>query len=194
MNVHESPLPTISTAGLDLAGAQARWEAADLIARRGREAAPDLLRGRAAELACSPMAREQLVAIALECIARDLEGGGEGVVVDLREYQVLLPLPVLEREAIRTEAQRPCARAADLAAEVARAVAGPSRGLALEARELIGLDAALNAAFWCDRRLAADHEARVTMLASVTHLHEQARQAPRPSMWRRFLKLFGQGE
>jgi hypothetical protein len=54
--------------------AEARWEAADLLSRRPALAA-DLLRGHAAELAASPTARDQLLGLALERAAADLDAG-----------------------------------------------------------------------------------------------------------------------
>jgi hypothetical protein len=54
--------------------AEARWEAADLLSRRPALAA-DLLRGHAAELATSPVARDQLLGLALERAAADLDAG-----------------------------------------------------------------------------------------------------------------------
>lgn len=54
--------------------AEARWEAADLLSRRPALAA-DLLRGHAAELAASPARSDQLLSLALERAAADLDAG-----------------------------------------------------------------------------------------------------------------------
>ena len=54
--------------------AEARWEAADLLSRRPALAA-DLLLGHAAELAASPVRSDQLLSLALERAAADLDAG-----------------------------------------------------------------------------------------------------------------------
>jgi len=51
---------------LDRLAIQVRWEVADLIGRRGADLAWDLVRGRAAELADSGLARDHLLAMMLK--------------------------------------------------------------------------------------------------------------------------------
>jgi hypothetical protein len=60
----------------------ARWEVAELLSRRPSQLAADLLRGHASELASSALASDQMLSLALETAARDIEAGnpplGEG--------------------------------------------------------------------------------------------------------------------
>ena len=53
----------------------ARWECADVLSRRPARLAADLLRGHAAELATSPLASDQVLSLALDTAARDIEAG-----------------------------------------------------------------------------------------------------------------------
>lgn len=111
--------------------------------------------------------------------------------VDLREYLTLSPLPAAECEAISALADPPAGRlardAAKVAAEVMRTAGAQARGLALDPLDMVDLDAALNAAFWCDRRIAADQDARAVMLASARILRDEVRRRP-GRRWRGLLK------
>ncbi|NBB17614.1 hypothetical protein GVN21_19815 [Caulobacter sp. SLTY] len=62
---------------------EARWEAADLLSRRGGAAAVDLLRGHSGELAVSPLARDRLLAMALDQAADSLASGSASLEIDL---------------------------------------------------------------------------------------------------------------
>lgn len=69
------PISESLASALVAALAAARWHVADLASRRPRDLVPDLLSGRAAELALSPMAADQLLSLALDAAAADLAAG-----------------------------------------------------------------------------------------------------------------------
>ena len=54
---------------------EARRQSSELLSRQSADAAPDLLRGHAAEMAFSPLGRDQVLSLALLVAADDLEGG-----------------------------------------------------------------------------------------------------------------------
>jgi hypothetical protein len=102
----------------EAAVAEARWEASDLLSRRP-ELAADLLRGHAAELAASPDQADQLLCLALERAATDLDAG-RAPLADVPE-----PAPEPRRRVRLTQAWRltALAMAAGVAAAVAAGVA-----------------------------------------------------------------------
>src|SRR6187455_3149703 len=75
MSARRPEPPDLLSRAVARALAVARWEVADLVARRSRELAPDLLQGRAAELALSPVAADQILSLVLDQAAADIRKG-----------------------------------------------------------------------------------------------------------------------
>lgn len=171
--------------------AEARWEATDLQLRWGQEPAAGLLRGRSAELSFSPLARDQLLAVALEQAAASLAGQPGGP--DLVAFQLPQEIAPTERMAVLARLQDPTAavpaRAHALVEGWVRRFddmrdlkGGPRRA----ARRLFE-DAALNRRFWDDERIPADLTLRAVMLASADLLVERAAALRRDDHWMRRL-------
>lgn len=156
----------------------ARWECADLLSRRPAPLVPDLLRAHAAELTASPFARDQVLSLALEAAARDLDVGaaplGQGVMFLFDGESCAHP----SRERIQASVRgQPSGQlsGADLAAAFERRLAAerlaPSE-LSLRLHE----EARLQEALWDDPRLVAAPAVRQAMLGSVPRFAERAAQ------------------
>lgn len=171
----------------------ARWETCEILSRKGPQEASDLLRGRAAELAQSFGARDQLLALALERAADDLAQGRppcrwpaaalfdgepaaearERVAAQARAWE---PPPDAELDRLAWELER------RLRQEI-----GGGRPLA----EALEGDAFLHERLWDDPRTSAPASARRAMLALAPRLRAcaQALGADRPQdvrpWWRR---------
>lgn len=174
--------------------AEAGWEACDLVARRGRAAAPDLLRGRSAELAGSAVAREQLLSAALDQAAAAIAADAPAQALDLDRFLTPQLLDEDDRVSLRRQAEAlPSTLKAPLAPatadRLARAHAEARRAdddappVAARLRE----DAMLAEALWADARLPAERDARIVMLASIPHLRAQARASEAEAPWWRRL-------
>jgi hypothetical protein len=125
--------------------AEARWEALDLVARRGREAACDLLRGHAAELACSTAGRDQLLSLALDQAADALETGETSPQPDLSAFRQVRSVDASVQRRIRR-----------------RAAAG-----AIPPDPLDDAARTLHERLWADPRIPADDACRAGMLAGL---------------------------
>jgi len=154
----------------------ARWECADLLSRRPPRLAADLLRGHAAELAASPFARDQVLSLALETAARDIDRGAtplqqgamflfEGDACGTRPRETI-------REAVLAQPQ-PAGAPLDLAAEFERRVAAERLATGELARRMEA-EARLQEALWDDPRLAAQPAVRHAILCSVPRLTARA--------------------
>jgi regulator of nucleoside diphosphate kinase len=159
--------------------AVARWEAADLLSRRPPELVPDLLDGRAVELALSPLGADQVLSLVLEAGARDLRAGrpvlADGVLFLVRDG----PPDAAARRAVRQGVPRRPAdvfvRDLELVEELeARHRATGVAGAAL-AERLIA-DARLHAALWDDPRIPAGPAVRRLMRASVPLILDRVRR------------------
>lgn len=150
--------------------ADARWERLDLLARRPAVLVPDLLTARGDELAASPRGQDQLLAIALERVARG-ETPGPGV------EDLLGPAPT---EAERLELRRAAASARNLPVNETRDFVellvarhqepGRRRPALVDALEA---EANMNELLWDDPRLRADAGVRLVMLGSVMKLRDR---------------------
>lgn len=177
----------------------ARWETFDLVARRGREPAPNLLRGHSAELAGSPSGRDQLMSLALDQAANAIERGAQASEVDLSP--LLTPLLVLPsvQASVRTQAAGLSSSAAEaLRRHVANLLHayradGRSRRDDPSMTELLREDVVLNQALWADVRILADERQRAFMLASVPFLEAAAVADRRRLPLCRLLRLRCQG-
>ena len=161
--------------GRALAGG--RWEVADLIARRSRELAPDLLEGRAAELALSPLAADQILCLVLDRGADDVREGRtplvEAVFLDGPgpDDATRLGFQRLGREAEAAAFVRDLELVRDL--EARHDLAGLRGG---ELAEHLAEDAALQDLLWDDPRIPADLEVRRLMRASVPLILRRAHE------------------
>ena len=153
--------------------AQARWEALDLGARRPAELVPGLMRGRAAELAASPLAQDQLLSLALDRLADGLPAGGPAPL----SLQMDQAADEGRRRAVREQVFRqgglPISAGAAALAELERR----HRPLARSPGELsvrLEAEARLHEALWDDPDLPADPTTRLTMLSAVPRLKARA--------------------
>jgi hypothetical protein len=175
---------------LDDIAQEARWQAHDLVARRGREAAPNLLRGQAAESFGSPLAHDLLLGLALDQAAESLAAPAAAPVIDLSDLLRPDELPAERCRQIRAVADRlrgPARWIDELAARIERE-AGPR-----ERVRLLRAHALLNERFWLDTRIRADDQVRARMLASAPHLRARAEAAAsrRPARWRGMVGRLG---
>lgn len=155
---------------------EARWQSSELLSRRSADAAPDLLRGHAAEMAFSPLGRDQVLSLALLVAADDLEGGRPPATA--AELVLLEPGPDdAARLEVRTRVLNsglvPTAEAR-LAAEDLERRHRPECGSDLELSARLTAEANLHELLWDDPRLPADDRTRLTMLFSVPQLLERA--------------------
>lgn len=159
----------------------ARWERVDLEARRPGEAHTDLILGKAAELAFSPIGRDQLMSLALVKGVRDPEGAGP-----LLETSV----SPAERAAIAERVFRYAPhRASETEALVSRIEERNARRLGRDSRfdllpQRIRQDAALQERLWDHPIIPADDEVRLAMLCSVPKLLERAEALSGDWPWR----------
>jgi hypothetical protein len=155
----------------------ARWEANEILSRRSCDVAADLLRGHAGELAHSPFGRDQLLKLALEAAALDVEKGRSPLELGALFY-ISHGLPTAEqREPLRR-----------LVAGLGETPAGPSKQLTPEFERRVspedltdeelcarlGQEADLQDALWDDPRLTAEPNVRLAMLRSVAGFRERA--------------------
>ncbi|HEX2558986.1 hypothetical protein [Phenylobacterium sp.] len=161
---------------LDDIAQDARWQALDLVARRGREAAPNLLRGQAADYHGSPLAHDLLLGLALDQAA---DGLAATTVIQLVDLNFLLrphELPAERCREVRAASERlrgPTRWNDELVARIERNAAQ------LERVRLLRAHALLNERFWSDARIPADDQVRARMLACAPHLRQRAETAAR---------------
>lgn len=185
------PPPQLSAA-LRAIGEDARWQALDLLGRRGGDAV-DLLRGYSGELALSRSAREQLLGLALDRAAAAIACAEAIPLLDLSEFLVARPLPDAVVAAIRRRSAALYERDRQglhcEACAMFRQGSAPADAAALSrARQFMAEDAALNRLLWCDTRIVLHQDARAAMLASAAVLDEAAAAlASHPPWWRRLL-------
>lgn len=155
---------------------EARGQSRDLLSRQSANAAPDLLRGHAGEMAASPLGRDQVLSLALLAAADDLEAGRAPA--GTSELVLLEPGP---DDAARLEVRSRVLSLAFVPATDARRAADelerrhrPECGSDLELSARLTAEANLHELLWDDPRLPGDDRARLTMLFSVPKLLERA--------------------
>lgn len=147
-----------------------------LLSREVADAAPGLLRGHAAEMASSPLGRDQVLSLALLTAADDLEGGR----TPSATHDLALPDLAPDDDARQTVRSRvllsglmPTAAARRAAYELEQRHRPECAGdLELSAR--LTAEADLHQRLWDDPRLPGDDRTRLTMLFSVPQLLERA--------------------
>jgi hypothetical protein len=154
----------------------ARWECAELAARKSAEAVGELLLGHAAELACSALGRDQILSRALESAAADVRAGRpaleDGAAFFFREA-----VPDGARSVVREQVFRhsgvPSRASQAVAAELERRLR--SEGLGdRELSERLLAEAHLHERLWDDPRLGADTHTRLILLCAVPKVIERS--------------------
>ncbi|MFC3079593.1 hypothetical protein ACFODL_15950 [Phenylobacterium terrae] len=173
---------------LDDIAQEARWQSLDLIARRGREAAPNLLRGQAAEYAGSPLAHDLLLGLAFDQAAETIASTGAPVIdlAYLLRPSELAPERCVE---VRAAAERMRGQARWIDDLIARIERNAGQ---LERLRLLKAHALLNERFWSDARLSADDQVRARMLACAPPFRARAEVAARRARgWRQMAGRLG---
>lgn len=155
---------------------EARWQSTELLSRQSIEAAPDLLRGHAAEMAFSPLGRDQVLSLALLVAADDLEAGRPPAAAS--DFLLLEPGPddvarLDVRARVLGSAFAPAAQARRAAEDLERRHR-PECGSDLELSARLTAEANLHELLWDDPRLPGDDRVRLTMLFSVPEILERA--------------------
>lgn len=158
-------------AALDEAVSAARWERIDLETRRPGSAHADLMLAKAAELAMSPVARDQLMSLALERYGQDQEADGP-LIADARAAHERA------RIASRVFALGPH-KASDTEGLVLTVEARHATRLRQDAcsrliAQCLEQEAVLQEALWDHPDIPADDAVRLTMLCSIPRLRARA--------------------
>jgi len=172
---------TLLQAAASEAISAAWWDRLDLEARRPGEAITDLILGKAAELAFSPIARDQLMSLALMTGVRDTDG---------TKVLIETSVPPAERAIIaeRVFRQGPH-KASDTDALVAQIEERNTRDLDHDARfdllpQRIRQDAALQELLWDHPDIPARDDVRLAMLCSIPKLLERVETLSGSLPWR----------
>ena len=172
---------TLLQAAASEAISAAWWDRLDLEARRPGEVNTDLILGKAAELAFSPIARDQLMSLALMTGVRDTDG---------TKVLIETSAPPAERAAIaeRVFRQGPH-KASDTDALVAQIEERNTRDLDHDARfdllpQRIRQDAALQELLWDHPDIPARDDVRLAMLCSIPKLLERVETLSGSLPWR----------
>jgi hypothetical protein len=172
----DAPVDVVATAAIDALIA-ARWQCADLLARRPPAFVRDLLLARAAELASSPIARDQILSRGLEAAAADLEAGRppleEGAAFLFRERSPCATAREIVREQVFRYGGVPARASDDAAAELERRVRA-ERPADHELSQRLAREAHLQEVLWDDPRLPAETHTRLIMLCAVPKVIERA--------------------
>jgi len=166
----------------------ARWQCADLLSRKAPDLAVDLLRGHAAELASSPIARDQILSKALDVAAADIQAGHPPLEDGALFFFQGDPPSRTERQIVREQVFRHCGISGQFselaAADLERRCRSATSGGQDQAEELAA-EARLHELLWDDPRLPADTHTRLIMLCTVPKVVERA-EALEPSRARSF--------
>lgn len=155
---------------------EARWRSGDLLSRKSAELAPDLLRGHAAEMAFSPIGRDQVLSLALSAAADDLEAGR----LPSDERASFLRAPGPDDSARSGIRRRTILLGASGGSEARGVVEELERRYRPECRNELELsgrlneDAVLHDLLWDDPRLPCEDPVRLVMLSSGSKLVERA--------------------
>lgn len=179
----------IIDAAISEAVASAQWERVDLESRRPGLMSDELMLAKAAELALSPVARDQLMSLALE-------HGGQQYHPDYPVIDLNCCADAREQISRRILAMGPH-KASESEAVVESVEARHSRRLRQTVRfdllaECLEQDAVLQETFWNHPDIPATDSVRLTMLCSIPKLRERAETlSASASNWRLlFRRLF----
>lgn len=164
--------------------AKARWEARDLLSRRSRESAIELLFAHAAELALSPNAPDQLLGVALSAAAQSV---AEGRAVLASPPTVFVDYDGklhATRRAIRnkvfhyaTDHWQAALEQAALFTQASQAQENPKNGFADSTKGLTEAAIELQRHLWDHPQIRADAHIRLVMFLSLPMLETQLRFA-----------------
>jgi hypothetical protein len=170
------PMDLVASAAVDVLMA-ARWQCADLLSRKSSGSTRELLFGRAAELASSPIARGQILSKALEAAAADLEAGRppleEGASFFCREH----PPSCTARQIVRDQVFRHVGVPSRVSDAAAAELERRHRTEGCADNELCGrlaAEAQLHELLWDDPRLPAGAHTHLIMLCTTPKLVELA--------------------
>jgi hypothetical protein len=156
---------------------EARWHAQDLLSRKPRNAAPSLLRGLAGEMSFSPVARNQVLSVALNLVADALEQDGDIYAIGALEVLERLGPSEADRLAVRREVlaggSTPTTEPRQVVETLESHYRPDCRSSAVLARRLRD-EASLHELLWDHPKLACDHGTRLVMVFSVLALLERA--------------------
>lgn len=166
----------------------ARWERIDLGARKPHMLPDDLLLAKAAELALSPIGRDQLMSLALEHGVRD---GDQGAAL----LDVSAPLAERAVIAIRVFRSAP-RRASETEALVVQIEERHAQDLGERARfDLLPgrlfQEATLQELLWDHPAIAAPDEVRMAMVCSIPKLRERSADLDGGWSWLDLSRWFG---
>lgn len=155
----------------------AQWQCADLLSRKSSTLAGELLRGHAAELASSPIARDQILSKALDAAAADLEADRaplrDGAAFFFRDPPPCATAKLVVREQVFRHHGVPGRASDDVAAELERRHRPDCRAdHELSAR--LADEARLHELLWDDPRLPGEDHTRLIMLCAVPKMLERA--------------------
>lgn len=154
----------------------ARWECAELVARKPPEAVRELLLGHAAELSCSPLGRDQILSKALESAAADVRAGRPAL-EDGTAFLFRQSVPCAARKIIRDQVFRhggvPRRASEAAAAELERRLRLEDLG-DRELSERLRAEAHLHEQLWDDPRLGADTHTRLILLCVTPKVIERS--------------------
>jgi hypothetical protein len=155
----------------------ARWESSELLSRRSSPVTADLLRGHAAELAHSSFGRDQMLRLALEAAALDLEKGRSPLELGALFF-FSRDVPSAEersqvRKLVAALGDAPADASDYLAPELERRLAQEHLTDA-ELCDRLQEEAELHETLWDDPRLAAEPQVRLRMLRSAEGFRKRA--------------------
>ena len=161
----------------------ARWECTELLSRRPSRLAAELLRGHAAELATSALAGDQVLSLALETAASDLEAGRPpleaGAMFLFTDAGSADGARRRLRDLVLQQPGEPSSPPRDVVAEIERRCADEGLTPSQLSRRLAA-SAHLQNTLWDDPRLPAQVPVRLAMLHSAPKLSERAAELARP--------------
>lgn len=168
-----TPDPDVVACAAIAAVMEARWESSEALSRGAAEPAPALLRRRARELAMSPAGRDQLLSVALQAAATDIEAGRPAL-ADGALFLLAAPAPApAAREALRASVLKQGGIAVAESQRVAEEVERRQRRDGAEAGALspqLRAEARLHELLWDDPRLPAAPRTRLVMLCTIPRL------------------------
>jgi hypothetical protein len=156
---------------------EARLRSSDGASLQYLSGAPHLLRAHAAEMAVSPIGRDQVLSLALTRAAEDLEQGRSPDAADLNLFfegaEVTAEARLEVRRRVFQQGALPVAESRRVVEVLERRFLPECATLRALSRRLTE-EARLHERLWDDPRLACDGRTRLIMLASVSKLLERA--------------------
>lgn len=156
---------------------EARWRALDLLARKPRDEAPGRLRGLASDMSFSPIARDQVLSVALSAAAEALEHEDDLNALGVLDVLKRLAPSEEERLAVRREALGTGSTPTTDLRQVVEAMESRYRPDCRSSADLarqLRTEASLHELLWDHPRLSCDCGTRLVMVCSVPQLLKRA--------------------